>query len=158
MINPVTGWFEVTQCDDKKATMITNSVETTWLYRYPCQYEIMYDCGSEFLGHEFKNTLTEEEYGIISKPDTAGHPQDKSIIKKTHQVSENLICTFDMDKHYVEEDIPWKGILEAADFDIRSTLYTANKKSLGKILFWRDMIVPIAHVANWGVIYQRNFF
>ena len=89
MINPVTGWFEVTQCDDKKATMITNSVETTWLYRYPCQYEIMYDCGSEFLGHEFKNTLIEEEYGVLAKPATAENLIAKSIIKRIHNVLAN---------------------------------------------------------------------
>ena len=35
MIDPVTRWFEVIQYSDKKAMMIMNLVETTWLVRYP---------------------------------------------------------------------------------------------------------------------------
>ena len=34
-IDPVTGWFEVTQYNDKRAMEIANLVETTWIYRYP---------------------------------------------------------------------------------------------------------------------------
>ena len=43
MIDLVTGWFEITQYDDKGATSITNLVETTWLSRYPRAMEIKYD-------------------------------------------------------------------------------------------------------------------
>ena len=52
MINPVTGWFEIAQYDDKRATFIVNSVEATWVFRYPRQIEITYDQGLEFIGHE----------------------------------------------------------------------------------------------------------
>ena len=45
MIDPVTGWFEITQCYDKIAISITNLVETTWLSRYPRPIEIKYDQG-----------------------------------------------------------------------------------------------------------------
>ena len=34
-IDPVTGWFEVTQYSDNKAMMTANLEETTWLVRYP---------------------------------------------------------------------------------------------------------------------------
>ena len=60
MIDPVTGWFEVTQYRNKKAMKIANLVETTWLVRYPWPVDIMYDRGGEFLGHEFKNILIEK--------------------------------------------------------------------------------------------------
>ena len=53
MINPLTGWFEVTQYSKKKAMTIANLVETTWLVRYPSTIEITYDQGGKFLGHEF---------------------------------------------------------------------------------------------------------
>ena len=46
MIDPVTGWYKVTQYTDKKVMMIANLVETTWLSRYPCPYEITYERGS----------------------------------------------------------------------------------------------------------------
>ena len=45
MINPVTGWFEVVQYDDKTAINIANLVETTWMSRYPRPIEITYDQG-----------------------------------------------------------------------------------------------------------------
>ena len=57
MINPVTGWFEIVRYDDKESTTITNLVETTWLFRYPRPIEIMYDQGTEFIGHEFRKSL-----------------------------------------------------------------------------------------------------
>ena len=56
MIGPVTGWFEVTQFNEKKAMTIADLVETIWLFRCPCPPEITYDYGSEFLGHKFKLT------------------------------------------------------------------------------------------------------
>ena len=59
VIDPVTGWFEITQYNDKRSISIVNLVETTWLSRYPIQMEITHDQGSEFVGHEFRKTLTE---------------------------------------------------------------------------------------------------
>ena len=35
MINPVTGWCEIAQYDDKIAMSIVNLVENMWLSRYP---------------------------------------------------------------------------------------------------------------------------
>ena len=35
MIDPVTGWFEVVQYEDKTAINIKDLVETTWISRYP---------------------------------------------------------------------------------------------------------------------------
>ena len=57
MINPVTGWFKITQYYDKREISIANLVETTWMSRYPIPIEIMYDQGSEFIGHEFRKSI-----------------------------------------------------------------------------------------------------
>ena len=46
MIDPVTGWFKITQYDDKRAISIANLVETMWLTIYPRPMEITYDQGS----------------------------------------------------------------------------------------------------------------
>ena len=35
MVDPVTGWFEITQYNNKKPMMIVNLIETTWLVGYP---------------------------------------------------------------------------------------------------------------------------
>ena len=74
MIDPVTGWFEVTQYNYKREKSITNLVETTWLSRYPIPMEIMYYQGKEFIGHEFIKSLIEMEYGITTKPSTPKIP------------------------------------------------------------------------------------
>ena len=51
MIDPVTGWFEITQYNNKIAITTENLVETTWLYRYPTPIEITYDQESYFIAH-----------------------------------------------------------------------------------------------------------
>ena len=43
MIYHVTGWFEITQYNDKIAISIANLVETTWMSRYPIPTEITYN-------------------------------------------------------------------------------------------------------------------
>ena len=48
MIDPVTGWFEIAQHDDKKEISIANLVETIWMYRYPIPIEITYEQGYFF--------------------------------------------------------------------------------------------------------------
>ena len=45
MIDPVTGWFEATQNNNKGVISKMNLVETEWLYRYPRPMEITYDQG-----------------------------------------------------------------------------------------------------------------
>ena len=45
VIYPVTGWFEVSQYNNKREISIANLIETTWLYRYHRPMEITYDQG-----------------------------------------------------------------------------------------------------------------
>ena len=45
VVDPVTGWFKITQYDNKRAISIANLVETTWLTRYPRPTGIMYEQG-----------------------------------------------------------------------------------------------------------------
>ena len=58
MIDPVKMWFEIAEYDDKRAMSIANLVETTCLSRYPRPIEITSDQGSEFIGQEFRKSLT----------------------------------------------------------------------------------------------------
>ena len=46
MIDPITGSFEITQYDNKKAISTENLVETMCLNRYPRPMEITYNQGS----------------------------------------------------------------------------------------------------------------
>ena len=55
MIDPVTGWFEIKQYDNKWVISIATLVETMWLARDIRPVETMYDQESEFIGHELIN-------------------------------------------------------------------------------------------------------
>ena len=57
MINLIMGWFELIQYNNKQEITIAALDETTWLTRYSLPIEIMYDQGSEFIGHEFRKYL-----------------------------------------------------------------------------------------------------
>ena len=60
---------------------IMNLVETMWLVRYPWPVEITYEQGGEFLVHEIKNNLIEQEYRTKNKPDSSRNPQVNAIIE-----------------------------------------------------------------------------
>ena len=57
IIDPVTGWFEITQYIDKKWMTITNLVEATGIVMHPWRVYIDYNQGGEFLGQGFKISM-----------------------------------------------------------------------------------------------------
>ena len=135
MIDHVTGWFEVTQYNGKKAMTITNLVETMWLVQFPEPLEIMYNQGGKFLGHEFKNILIEQEYVIKIKPHSSGNPQVNAIIEIIHQLLGNLIRYFNLHYTYVHDADPQTGILAAASFAVQAT-YHRTKIISDPISIW----------------------
>ena len=58
-INPVTGWFEITQYNDKITILIADLVDTMWMHRYSIPIEITHDQGSEFIAQKFRKSLIE---------------------------------------------------------------------------------------------------
>ncbi len=155
MIDPATGWFEIHQYNDKQSVTIANIVEQEWFSRYPWPTQVTFDRGSEFMGNEFRNMLS-NDYGIKKKPITVRNPQANAIVERIHQVIANMIRTFQLEEQYLDEDDPWKGILSATAFAVRSTYHTTLKKSPGQLVFGRDMILNIKHTANWEYIRQQK--
>ena len=93
MIDPVTGWFEIAQYEDKIAISTANLVETSWMSRYPRLIKITYNQGEEFIGHEFIKYLINMEYRITAKPSTLGNPMSNSVLERIHQVLGKLVRT-----------------------------------------------------------------
>jgi transposase InsO family protein len=155
MIDPATGWFEIHQYDDKRAITIANIAEQEWFCRYPWPTQVTFDRGKEFMGEEFKRMLI-EDYGIKRKPITVRNPQANAIIERIHQVIGNMIRTFELEDNYLDEEDPWKGILSATAFAVRSTLHTTLKQTPGQLVFGRDMILNIKHQADWELIKNRK--
>ena len=77
-------------------------------------------------------------------------------MERVHHVITNMIRTFELQDDYLDKKDPWKGILSATAFAIRSTYHTTLQKSPGQLVFGRDMIFNIQHKANWEYIRQRK--
>ena len=155
MIDPATGWFEIHQYDDKRSITVANIAEQEWFSRYPWPTQVTYDRGSEFIGKDFQKMI-KNDYGVKGKPITVRNPQANAIVERVHQVIGNMIRTFELESNYLDEDDPWKGILSATAFAVRSTFHTTLQNSPGQLVFGRDMIFNIQHTANWEYIKNRK--
>ena len=100
--------------------------------------------------------MLSEDYGIKRKPITVRNPQANAIVERIHQVIGNMIRTFELEDNYLDNQDPWKGILSATAFAIRSTVHTTLKKSPGQLVFGRDMIFNLQHQADWELIKNRK--
>ena len=116
----------------------------------------MYDQGVEFLGHEFKSILMEQEYGINTKPASPGNPQANATMERVHQVLGNIVRTYNIQETHVDEAYPWMGILAASGFVVRSMYHRTKQKILGQLVFGRYMTLPIYHISNWRYIRQQK--
>jgi hypothetical protein len=77
-------------------------------------------------------------------------------VERVHQVIGNIIRTFELESNYLDEEDPWKGILSAAAFAVRSTFHTTLRSTPGQIVFGRDMIFNTKHEANWEFIRNKK--
>ena len=155
MIDPASGWFEIAEYKDKESNTIANLIEQTWLSRYPWPEKCIYDRGSEFIGSEFQELL-KEEYNIKTKPITVKNPQANSILERIHQVLGNMIRTFELEERDIDENDPFSGILAAVAWATRSTYHTTLQATPGQLVFGRDMVLNVTHLANWYDINKRK--
>ena len=91
--------------------------------------------------------MCQNDYGLKRKPSTTRNPQSNAIIERIHQAIGNIIRTFDV-SNILNNNI-WYDILAATMFSVRETYHTTLKASTMQILFGRDPILNIKHVANW---------
>ena len=78
------------------------------------------------------------------------------MIEIIHQVIANLVCTYDLQHNYLDEDEPWSGILAATDFVVQSTYHTTLQATQGHLVFGRDMILNTTLTADWEAIRLRK--
>ena len=100
--------------------------------------------------------MIEQEYGIYTNPASSINPQANAIVEIIHQVLSNLTRSFNLHDTYVYDSEPWMEILLAAAFAVRATYNRTKQKIPGQLVFGREMILPINHLANWRSICQRK--
>ena len=131
MIDPVTGWFEMTEIANKTAAEVADIAEKTWFTRYPLPQRITLDRGTEFLA-EFAQ-MVRNDYGLKIKPITTRNPQANAIIERVHQTIGNIFRTFDVQS--MASNGPWGGILAATMFAVRATFHTTLQASPMQLVF-----------------------
>ena len=154
MIDPATGWFEIREIKSKRADIIANLVEQTWLVRYPWPDTIVMDRGSEFKA-EFYSMIT-TDYNIKPKVITTRNPQANAIIERVHQTIGNILRAFNVNETVLDKNDPWSGILTATAFAIRNTVHTTLVSTPAQLVYGRDSILNITHEANWKLISKRK--
>lgn len=156
MIDPATGWFEIKEVPGtKRADVVANIVEQTWLNRYPWPDKVILDRGTEFMA-EF-STMIQQDYGVKKRPITKRNPQANAIIERVHQTIGNMLRTFSVQTNDdLDESDPWSGILTSVAFGIRATVHTTTQATPMQLVFGRDAILNIRHVSDWKYIRDRK--
>jgi transposase InsO family protein len=150
MIDPVTGWFEMAPIPNKTEPEVADIAERTWFTRYPLPQRITFNRGTEFMAEFTK--MCRNDYGLKRKPITTRNPQSNAIIECIHQMTGNIIRTFDVTT--INKDDPWSGILAASMFAVRDTYHTTLRASPMQLVFGREAILNVKHVTDWDHITQ----
>ena len=92
MIDPATVWIDIKEISTKRANVVANVLEKTWLTRYPRPSVITLDRGKEFMAEVKK--MIRNDYGIKKRPITVKNLQANSILERVHQMILNILRTF----------------------------------------------------------------
>jgi transposase InsO family protein len=146
MIDPATGWFEVSALPNQTAQACADAFDDTWLARYPRPQYIGFDNGNEYKA-TFKTMI--KNMGIKPVRSLEYNPQSNGIVERVHQVLGDMLRTFELEERELDEHNPWSEFLTAAGYAIRSTYHTTLETSPAQLVFGRDMLLPISINADW---------
>ena len=153
MCDPATGWFEITEVDNKKARTTATVLDQTWFSRYPRPKRCIFDNGNEFLGSEFQDML--ESYGVKPDPTTVKNPQ-ANYVERVHQTLGNMIRTHEVDKMDFDYKDPWSQILSNCAWAIRTTAHTIMEATPAQLVFGRDMLFDLSFKTKWKSIKEKR--
>ena len=153
MIDPVTGWFEIAEVNERTATHVAERFDHAWLSRYPRPQVIGFDNGGENKGL-FAEMV--DNYGMDRKPTTSHNPQSNGIIERVHSVLNDMLRTFELEEMELNEKDPWSEFLSSCAFAIRSTYHTTLEATPAQVVFGRDMLLPITWKADWEKLHTKR--
>ena len=100
--------------------------------------------------------MIQKDYGIKRKPITTRNPQANAILERIHQTIGNMIRALQVQEAEVDEEDPWTGILSAIAFATRATIHTTLQATPAQLVFGRDAVFQVKHLANWTYIKERK--
>ena len=155
VIDPATGWFEITELKDTKAATASAAFDDIWLSRCSRPQCIGMDGGSENKA-EFGETTINCGLGPSIKPATTHDPQSNSVVERIHLVLNDMLQTQELEERDSDKEDPFGEVLSTAACATRCTFHTALKATPAQLVFGRDMILPIAMRADWQAIQARR--
>ena len=83
-------------------------------------------------------------------PSTLGNTMCNAVLENIHQVLGNLVRNFIISTQtYIDEDDLWTGILSSPAFVVILKINRQKGYIPGRLIFGRDMILPVKHRVNW---------
>jgi hypothetical protein len=112
-------------------------------------------------GGKFKaevQAALKDDYRITVKKITTRNLQSNSIIKMIHQVVGNMIHVQNIqDKHDLDEDFGWTGVLSAICQALRSFVHTSTRATPTQLVFGRDALLNIlSFQTDWDYIKEQK--
>ena len=154
MTDPATGWFDMTSIETKPVDITANTLERSWLTKYPIPTEVVLDRGTEFMAKVI--SLLHNDYNITCRTTTTRNLQANTILEQAHHTIRNIISSLQLDKSRIDMDDPCKGILSAVIFAMQSTIHTMRCATPMQLVFGQDAILNLLHEANWQLIKPCN--
>jgi hypothetical protein len=114
----------------------------------------------EYIGFDngvvYKNVFEElvNSSGINKKNSTPFNPQSNVIIERVHLTLNDALRNAEIDGREMDDKDPWGPFLSSITYAIRSTFHTKLKATPGKLVFGRDILLPIKFMADWGAMGQ----
>jgi hypothetical protein len=132
MIDPATGWFEITKIDNPDSATVQEAFDNTWLCRYPRPQLIGFDGGPEF-----KKVFAQMVHncGMTPKKTTKWNPQSNGVVERVHQVLGDMLRTFELEETTINDADPWTGFLQSAARAIHSTHHTILEATPAQLVF-----------------------
>ena len=81
-------------------------------------------------------------------PTTVKNPQVNGIIKRVHGVINDMLRTKDLDNFTFDPADPWGDILANVAWALHSLTHSTLNATPGQLVFSRDMLFDLKHVAD----------
>ena len=155
MIDPTTGWFEIAEVpyEDIGSARLSLIFNKTWLARYPRPKKVVYDNATNLKKHFVELIL---DYGIKPALITVKNPQANAMVERVHQVVVNMLRVKKLTNHIFDYLDPWGEIFASVAWAIRSSYHSTKEATPAQLVFNRDMVMNIAHIANWKSMAEKR--